>query len=89
LICNINYFFIGYQSGSEKIINIANQLIDNGYSVFIDTLKKSEKSQIKNAIKLNAKYYLRMNEKIILKDLNSKKEFEVTTLNQIKDNIEQ
>jgi histidyl-tRNA synthetase len=82
-------FFIGYQSGSEKIINIANQLIDNGYSVFIDTLKKSEKSQIKNAIKLNAKYYLRMNEKIILKDLNSKKEFEVTTLNQIKDNIEQ
>ena len=30
-----------------------------------------------------------MNEKIILKDLNSKKEFEVTNLNQIKDNIEQ
>ena len=26
---------------------------------------------------------------IILKDLNSKKEFEATTLNQIKDNIEQ
>lgn len=81
-------FFIGYESQSEKIMSIANQLIDNGYNVFIDTLKKSEKSQIKSAIKLNAKYFLRMNDKIILKDLNSKKEFEVNSLNQIKDSID-
>lgn len=81
-------FFIGYESQSEKIMSIANQLIDNGYNVFIDTLKKSEKSQIKSAIKLNAKYFLRINEKIILKDLHSKKEFEVNSLNQIKDSID-
>ena len=81
-------FFIGYESQSEKIMSIANQLIDNGYNVFIDTLKKSEKSQIKSAIKLNAKYFLRINDKIILKDLNSKKEFEVNSLNQIKDSID-
>lgn len=81
-------FFIGYESQSEKIMSIANQLIDNGYNVFIDTLKKSEKSQIKSAIKLNAKYFLRMNDKIILKDLHSKKEFEVNSLNQIKDSID-
>lgn len=81
-------FFIGYESQSEKIMSIANQLIDNGYNVFIDTLKKSEKSQIKSAIKLNAKYLLRSNDKIILKDLHSKKEFEVNSLNQIKDSID-
>lgn len=81
-------FFIGYESQSEKIMSIANQLIDNGYNVFIDTLKKSEKSQIKSAIKLNAKYFLRINDKIILKDLHSKKEFEVNSLNQIKDSID-
>jgi histidyl-tRNA synthetase len=81
-------FFIGYESQSEKIMGIANQLIDNGYNVFIDTLKKSEKSQIKSAIKLNAKYFLRINDKIILKDLHSKKEFEVNSLNQIKDSID-
>ena len=60
-----------------------------GNRVIIINLKKSEKSQIKSAIKLNAKYFLRINDKIILKDLHSKKEFEVTNLNQIKDNIEQ
>jgi len=81
-------FFIGYESQSEKIMSIANQLIDNGYNVFIDTLKKSEKSQIKSAIKLNAKYFLRINDKIILKDLHSKKEFKVNSLNQIKDSID-
>ena len=81
-------FFIGYESQSEKIMSIANQLIDNGYNVFIDTLKKSEKNQIKSAIKLNAKYFLRINDKIILKDLHSKKEFEVNSLNQIKDSID-
>ena len=81
-------FFIGYESQSEKIMSIANQLIDNGYNVFIDTLKKSEKSQIKSAIKLNAKYFLRINDKIILKDLHSKKEFEVNSFNQIKDSID-
>lgn len=81
-------FFIGYESQSEKIMSIANQLIDNGYNVFIDTLKKSKKSQIKSAIKLNAKYFLRINDKIILKDLHSKKEFEVNSLNQIKDSID-
>ena len=81
-------FFIGYESQSEKIMSIADQLIDNGYNVFIDTLKKSEKSQIKSAIKLNAKYFLRINDKIILKDLHSKKEFEVNSLNQIKDSID-
>lgn len=81
-------FFIGYESQSEKIMSIADQLIDNGYNVFIDTLKKSEKSQIKSAIKLNAKYLLRSNDKIILKDLHSKKEFEVNSLNQIKDSID-
>lgn len=78
-------FFIGYESGSSKILKIANQLIDNGFSVFIDTLKKSEKNQTKHAIKLNAKYYLRLNDKIMLKDLHSKKEFEVNSANQIKD----
>lgn len=78
-------FFIGYETGSSKILEIANQLIDNGFSVFIDTLKKSEKNQTKHAIKLNAKYYLRLNDKIMLKDLHSKKEFEVNSANQIKD----
>lgn len=78
-------FFIGYETGSSKILKIANQLIDNGFSVFIDTLKKSEKNQTKHAIKLNAKYYLRLNDKIMLKDLHSKKEFEVNSANQIKD----
>ena len=78
-------FFIGYETGSSKILKIANQLIDNGFSVFIDTLKKSEKNQTKHAIKLNAKYYLRLNDKIMLKDVHSKKEFEVNSANQIKD----
>lgn len=78
-------FFIGYETGSSKILKIANQLIDNGFSVFIDTLKKSEKNQTKHAIKLNAKYYLRLNDKIMLKDLHSKKEFKVNSANQIKD----
>lgn len=78
-------FFIGYETESSKILKIANQLIDNGFSVFIDTLKKSEKNQTKHAIKLNAKYYLRLNDKIMLKDLHSKKEFEVNSANQIKD----
>lgn len=81
-------FFIGYETGSSKILKIANQLIDNGFSVFIDTLKKSEKNQTKHAIKLNAKYYLRLNDKIILKDLHSKKEFEVNSANQIKDYLD-
>jgi|TARA_B100001093_G_scaffold518052_1_gene601582 histidyl-tRNA synthetase len=82
-------FFIGYESKSEKVMGIANQLIDNGYSVFIDTLKKSEKSQLKNAIKLDAKYFLRVDDKILLKNLCSKEEFEVNSLNQIKDTIDQ
>ena len=81
-------FFIGYETGSSKILKIANQLIDNGFSVFIDTLKKSEKNQTKHAIKLNAKYYLRLNDKIMLKDLHSKKEFEVNSANQIKDYLD-
>ena len=82
-------FFIGYESKSEKVMGIANQLIDNGYSIFIDTLKKSEKSQLKNAIKLDAKYFLRVDDKILLKNLCSKEEFEVNSLNQIKDTIDQ
>jgi len=81
-------FFIGYESESVKTMHIANQIIDNGFSIFIDTLKKSEKNQLKTAIKLNAKYFLRISDKIVLKDLHSKKEFEVKNLNQIKDYIE-
>lgn len=81
-------FFIGYETESQKIMGIANQLIDDGFTIHIDTLKKSEKNQIKNAIKLNAKYYIRVSETIFLKNLHSKKEFEVDNLNQIKDCIE-
>ena len=52
-------FFIGFESHAESAIKIANQLIDEGYSLYIDTLKRSEKNQLKNAIKMNASFYLR------------------------------
>ena len=57
-------FFIGFESHAESVIKIANQLIDEGYSLYIDTLKRSEKNQLKNAIKMNASIYLRSGESI-------------------------
>ena len=58
-------FFIGFESHAESAIKIANQLIDEGYSLYIDTLKRSEKNQLKNAIKMNASFYLRCDESIL------------------------
>ena len=36
-------FFIGFESHAESAIKIANQLIDEGYSLYIDTLKRSKR----------------------------------------------
>ena len=77
-------FFIGFDSHAEKAIRIANQLIDEGYSIHIDTLKKSEKNQLKNAIKMNASFYLRCNELIELKNLSSKEECVINNITDLK-----
>ena len=61
-----------------------NQLIDEGYSIHIDTLKKSEKNQLKNAIKMNASFYLRCNELIELKNLSSKEECVINNITDLK-----
>ena len=78
----------GYTCGAtdtlEKAIKIANQLIDEGYSIHIDTLKKSEKKQLKNAIKMNASFYLRCNELIELKNLSSKEECVINNITDLK-----
>ena len=77
-------FFIGFESHAESAINIANQLIDEGYSLYIDTLKRSEKNQLKNAIKMNASFYLRSGESIKLKNLTSKEELVVNNISDLK-----
>ena len=77
-------FFIGFESHAESAIKIANQLIDEGYSLYIDTLKKSEKNQLKNAIKMNANFYLRCDESIKLKNLISKEELVVNNISELK-----
>jgi histidyl-tRNA synthetase len=77
-------FFIGFNSHSENAIKIANQLIDEGFIVHIDTLKKSEKNQLKSAIKMNSSFYLRIEESIKLKNLNSKEEYIVKNISELK-----
>ena len=77
-------FFIGFESHAESAIKIANQLIDEGYSLYIDTLKRSEKNQLKNAIKMNASFYLRFDESIKLKNLTSKEELVVKNISDLK-----
>ena len=77
-------FFIGFESHAESVIKIANQLIDEGYSLYIDTLKRSEKNQLKNAIKMNASFYLRSGESIKLKNLTSKEELVVNNISDLK-----
>ena len=77
-------FFIGFESHAESAIKIANQLIDEGYSLYIDTLKRSEKNQLKNAIKMNASFYLRCDESIKLKNLISKEELVVNNISELK-----
>ena len=77
-------FFIGFESHAESAIKIANQLIDEGYSLYIDTLKRSEKNQLKNAIKMNASFYLRCDESIKLKNLTSKEELVVNNISDLK-----
>ena len=77
-------FFIGFESHAESAIKIANQLIDEGYSLYIDTLKRSEKNQLKNAIKMNASFYLRCDKSIKLKNLTSKEELVVNNISDIK-----
>ena len=77
-------FFIGFDINSKDAINISNQLIDEGFSVFVDTSKKSEKNQLKNAIKMNAEYYLRCGESMRLKNLGSKEEFVIDNLKDLK-----
>ena len=77
-------FFIGFESHAESAIKIANQLIDEGYSLYIDTLKRSEKNQLKNAIKMNASFYLRSRESIKLKNLTSKEELVVNNISDLK-----
>ena len=81
---SFDVFFIGFDSHAEKAIRIANQLIDEGYSIHIDTLKKSEKNQLKNAIKMNASFYLRCNELIELKNLSSKEECVINNITDLK-----
>ena len=77
-------FFIGFESHAESAIKIANQLIDEGYSLYIDTLKRSEKNQLKNAIKMNASFYLRSGKSIKLKNLTSKEELVVNNISDLK-----
>ena len=77
-------FFIGFESHAESAIKISNQLIDEGYSLYIDTLKRSEKNQLKNAIKMNASFYLRSGESIKLKNLTSKEELVVNDISDLK-----
>ena len=50
----------------------------------IDTLKKSEKNQLKNAIKMNASFFVRCNELIELKNLSSKEEYEINDFAELK-----
>ena len=76
--------FIGFNSHSENAIKIANQLIDEGFTVHIDTLKKSEKNQLKNAVKMKSSFYLRIEESIQLKNLNSKSEHIVKNISELK-----
>ena len=63
---------------------VSEQLIDEGYSLYIDTLKRSEKNQLKNAIKMNASFYLRCDESIKLKNLTSKEELVVKNILDLK-----
>ena len=77
-------FFIGFESHAESAIKIANQLIDEGYSLYIDTLKRSEKNQLKNAIKMNASFYLICDESIKLKNLTSKEELVINNISELK-----
>ena len=77
-------FFISFDTHSKKAIKIANQLIDEGYSIHIDTLKKSEKNQLKNAIKMSANFFLRCNELIELKNLSSKEECKINDFTELK-----
>ena len=77
-------FFISFDTHAERAIKIANQLIDEGYSIHIDTLKKSEKNQLKNAIKMGASFFLRCNELIELKNLSSKEECEINNITDLK-----
>ena len=74
----------GIENIDLKDIKIANQLIDEGYSLYIDTLKRSEKNQLKNAIKMNASFYLRCDESIRLKNLTSKEELVVNNISELK-----
>ena len=76
--------FIGFNSHSKNAIKIANQLIDEGFTVHIDTLKKSEKNQLKNALKMKSNFYLRVGESIQLKNLNSKSEHIVKNISELK-----
>ena len=77
-------FLIGFDSHAENAIKVTNQLIDEGYSVYIDTLKKSEKNQLKYAIKMNASFYLRCDESIKLKNLSSKEESVIDNISELK-----
>ncbi len=77
-------FFIGFDSRSDSAMKIANQLIDEGYSLYIDTLKKSEKNQLKKAIKMNTRFYLRCSKSIKLKNLSSKDECVINNIKELK-----
>ena len=73
-------FFIGFEDEhSMAALSFSNKLVDDNYNIKIDTSLKNEKNQLKTALKLNANYFIRFGEKIILKKLSNKKEFEIKT----------
>ena len=68
-----------YASKGFKIIK---EITNNGYKIFFDTNKKNVKNQIKDAIKNKASSILIIDDKIIIRNLSSKKENTVSE-NQI------
>ena len=71
-------FFIGFDNeNSKEALIFADKLVDDNFHITIDTSSKNEKNQIKTAIKLKANYFIKFGKKITLRNLNSKKEFEI------------
>ena len=59
---------------ASKGFKIIKEITDNGYKIFFDTNKKSLKNQIKDAVKNKASSILIIDDKIMIRNLSSKKE---------------
>ena len=59
---------------ASKGFKIIKEITDNGYKIFFDTNKKNVKNQIKDAVKNKASSILIIDDKILIRNLSSKKE---------------